>query len=160
MRARAPLAVRFERNILRGYDSGCWLWNGGVTSKGYGLISIGGRKNGHILAHRYAYLMANGEIPAGYVVCHACDVPACVNPRHLFAGTQIENMRDCLRKGRFNHGSRGRGGDLSSCAKLTADAVRAIRSSSESLAVLGRRYGVDKTAISAVRRRKTWRAIA
>ena len=74
----------------------CWLWTGANVG-GYGHINIGGRM---VRSHRLSYEWANGPIPKGLVVCHRCDTPACVNPAHLFAGSQRDNHKDCYVKGR------------------------------------------------------------
>jgi len=78
-------------------NSGCLLWLGGTLPFGHGMIRSRGR---HIGAHRAAWEEANGEIPNGMWVLHSCDVPSCINPRHLFLGTQADNNRDMFRKNR------------------------------------------------------------
>lgn len=80
---------------------GCWLWTGGVNWKGYGRL--GGGKPGskwRESAHRLSYRLTYGSIPEGMHVCHRCDVPRCVRPDHLFLGTNTDNVRDAIRKGR------------------------------------------------------------
>jgi hypothetical protein len=83
--------VEFDTN------GGCWLWSGRVDRYGYGTKMRSGRRG---LAHREFYRSFVGPIKAGLFVCHKCDVPTCVNPAHLFAGTHLENMLDMHRKGR------------------------------------------------------------
>lgn len=79
---------------------GCRLWIGAKSRHGYGSLSW---KMKRLVAHRAAYECAFGPIPSGMVVCHRCDVPACINPTHLFIGTQRDNIRDMISKGRHPH---------------------------------------------------------
>lgn len=130
-------------------NSGCWLWLGRLNAKGYGTIFANG---GHVLAHRLSFQVFKGSVPTKKCVLHMCDVRCCVNPEHLYLGTQFENMNDMESRGRGNHPSRESHG----LAKLTVATVQAIRASSETHAALGRRFGVTKENISAIRRRLTW----
>ena len=78
-------------------DDGCWLWTAGGTKAGYGLFHPSTVK---VYAHRYSYVLANGPIPEGMVVRHDCDTPRCVNPAHLRLGTNADNVRDRVQRGR------------------------------------------------------------
>lgn len=76
----------------------CLVWRGGFARRGYGVATWRGRAR---LAHRVAYELRNGPIPAGLNVLHACDNPPCIEPAHLWVGTQSENLLDAGRKGRL-----------------------------------------------------------
>lgn len=88
-----PDDERFNSNIDRSDQSGCWVWTGGKSRGGYGVFNLGarGRKT---LAHRWAYERYVGPIPPGQLVRHHCDNPPCVNPAHLTTGTHKDNADD------------------------------------------------------------------
>lgn len=90
---------RFWDKVNRRDAHECWMWNSTKDGNGYGFFKI---KNRSIRAHRMMWSISNSkEIPEGMVICHSCDTPGCVNPAHLFVGTQLDNMRDCAEKGRM-----------------------------------------------------------
>lgn len=155
------LAERFWEKVDRGGANECWLWTASLNAAGYGQLYRGGRP---IVASRISWELANGPIPAGAFVLHRCDTPACVNPRHLFLGTQTDNMKDMVKKGRSPggaHGSEPRGTDHWR-AKLTPQRVRAVRrrfNAGESAKQIADRFGVDRMTIKAVLSGKTWRHV-
>ena len=81
-------------------NSGCWIYAGAGPHDGYGNFTYGGRSGVTVGAHRFMWLATFGEIPPGANVLHRCDMPFCVNPDHLFLGTQTDNMVDMVAKGR------------------------------------------------------------
>ncbi len=90
---------RFESKYVKA-PSGCWLWQACKDSDGYGYLQVAGKSLG---AHRVSWKLINGSVPEGLYVLHSCDTPSCVNPDHLFVGTNTDNMRDKVKKGRdFN----------------------------------------------------------
>ena len=96
---------RFESKYIPEPNSGCWLWSGSLRgSYDYGQFSLTHTKP--VPAHRFSYTTYRGDIPKGMLVLHTCDVPTCVNPDHLFLGTQDDNMRDKVNKGRQAKGEK------------------------------------------------------
>lgn len=141
---------RFWSKVDRSGD--CWLWTG-AKSEGYGYCRSAGKMSG---AHRVSWQMANGQIPGGLHVLHRCDVRSCVNPAHLFLGTNADNMRDRDAKGR----QVGSPGERHPAARLTNSNVVLLRHvyamggyTQRELAPL---FGLSQSAVSAVVRRKTW----
>lgn len=91
------LKERFESKYIPEPMSGCWLWLDKLTRDGYGQMTY---KMKSMRAHRWSYSIHVGPIPNGLLVCHKCDTPACVNPKHLFVGTVKDNTEDMIKKGR------------------------------------------------------------
>lgn len=101
---KRPLAARFwEKVDKRGLDE-CWPWLAGTDGRGYGTIGPGREHVSDLKAHRVSYELNVGPIPAGMHVLHHCDNPPCVNPAHLWVGTDADNMHDMLAKGRGRWG--------------------------------------------------------
>lgn len=143
-----PLKERLRLNSSPN-KSGCLIWTGTIGAGGYGSIKIG--KN--IKAHRASWIAHKGEIPKGMMVLHKCDTPACINPDHLFIGTQLDNMRDALAKGR-NADTRG---TKNGRAKLTEAQIADIRQSEETAVATAAKYGVSSSLISQIRLGQCWR---
>lgn len=101
------IALFWDKVDIAGPDE-CWEWNAAIDVGGYGVFWIPPR---NCKAHRVSWIIANGAIPSGQFVCHTCDNRKCVNPAHLFIGTQSDNMQDCVAKGRHS-----RTGPINPCA--------------------------------------------
>jgi len=153
-------------DVVEDNDS-CWLWTAGVWTHGYGLFTINSKA---LLAHRYAYSIANGEIPPGFYCLHRCDTLLCCRPSHLFIGTQADNMADAMAKDRICKGDRHHWrlhpediprGSKTSNAVLTAAQVREIRriystKPRPTQRDLADQYRVGKSTIYAIINRKSW----
>lgn len=103
MRKRRPLMARFWAKVKVedvADPEACWLWDGGLDADGYGALGVGTREEGTVKSHRLSYAVLNHPIPDDLCVLHRCDVPACVNPDHLFLGTRVDNVEDMWAKGR------------------------------------------------------------
>lgn len=163
-------------------DSPCLLWTAGKNRKGYGHFYAGVMTT----AHRYAYILAHGPIEGGLHVLHKCDVKACVNPDHLYLGTNDDNIRDRAERIGFDavqrwdawhashdgrmakgdrwqesHAGKAPKGEAHHLTKITEDDVRAIRVAyiprkNGGLDALAAKYGVDRTTIHNIVVGKTW----
>lgn len=160
---REPVAasIRFWSKVDKRKQRECWPWKAACHRDGYGWFRPVPGANME-LAHRVSWKINRGAIPKGLYVLHKCDNPCCVNPKHLFLGTQLDNMRDMLSKGRS--GPRGGvKGEDSSSSKVTANQVRDIRKiyarGNVSYEALGRRYDVAGVTIGQIVRRDTWKCV-
>lgn len=148
----------FEARYVPEPNSGCWLWFGPVNEHGYGTL-----RNKY--AHRVSYELHRGEVGA-LCVLHKCDVPACVNPDHLFLGTRADNIRDCHSKGRMfvqTKKHRMARGERVYGSKLTPEKVIEIRrryAAGEQQIPLARIFGVTQGAIHSIVAGKTWKHVA
>ena len=151
---------RFWAKVDRKATDECWEWRGSHNKSGYGKFWSESKLRS---AHRVVWELTQGLIPDGLCVCHKCDNPSCVNPIHLFLGTQADNNRDRDRKGRTAHGkehglyARGKNNP---CAKLEPSQVRAIRlvyaAGGATQADLAQEYGVSCSQIWRIVNRKRW----
>jgi hypothetical protein len=144
--------------LIKGADDDCWLWTGPKNNKGYGQLT---ERQRHRYAHRIAYELYSGHIPAGHVICHHCDTPLCCNPAHLFVGTQADNMADMHKKGRArDRFTCARGADVGG-AKLTDDKVfeirRAYSAGEANQYELARRFEMGQPAIQLITSGRTWK---
>lgn len=150
-RGQVPIVDRFWLKVHK--TGTCWIWRGTIMSSGYGQISLGhpstpGSKRWR--AHRFSWELHFGPVPDGMVVCHKCDTPACVNPWHLFLGTQKQNVHDAIRKGRRNAFGHQR---------LSEDDVLVIRRQAAqgiSRQDIARAFSVAPNTVSGIVHRRSW----
>lgn len=144
---------RLEKKIERVTETGCWLWLGVVNDSGYGTIVFNGRVQ---RVHRLLWKELIGEIPEGMFLLHRCDIPCCVNPSHLFVGTQNDNMKDMARKKRSAIG-------VKNCmSKLADEDIRRIfllRADGLLQREIAVRFGVNRATISYILGGVTWRHV-
>ena len=98
--APEQLARRLANGLNAAPHGKCWDWTKRLNNEGYGGLRVGPKM---VLAHRLCYFLAFGPIPDGLLVCHRCDNPKCINPHHLFAGTNRDNLWDSISKGRRHY---------------------------------------------------------
>jgi len=155
--------VNKDGPVVRPELGPCWQWIGSVHRvTGYGQLQHG-RRGAKVSwrAHRLSYFLNVGELVDGLVILHACDNPACVNPRHLSQGTHQDNNDDMRHKGRDRTKYPVWRGEAHFSAKLTNEQVLEIRSlkGRETQPALARRYGVCRATIDNIQRRVNWKHI-
>lgn len=148
-----PRIQTFEDRYVIDKISSCWNWIGN-SYNGYGLFWNKGKQ---WKAHRFSYFYFIGTIPKGMNICHRCDNPACVNPEHLFLGTQKDNMQDMLKKGRGPVVS----GEKHPRAILDFNRVKEIKeriSNGESITKIAKDFTeVTRSVLYAIKYRKIWK---
>lgn len=158
---KLPARVRFWKRVNKNGPTHptldrCWDWVGYSRKDGYGILGVGGNL---VKVHKYSWELANGEIPSGLSVLHQCDRPCCVNPNHLYLGTQQDNIRDMSERDRIPLGE-----DKWS-AKLTVEIVLEIRKVYKPFCrrngthALARRFGVSGATVQAIIKRKKWKHV-
>ena len=135
---------------------GCWLWTAGVSSMGYGQINQGGKHGTHIAAHKLSWQLVNGPRPDNLFLCHTCDNRRCVNPDHLFLGTQKDNIQDAVRKGRKPHGE---GHPLARWTERDIIEMFAMQKRGAKQSEIARRFGTAQSNINIILTRKAWKHV-
>jgi hypothetical protein len=151
---RVDPSIRFWAKVAKGREDQCWEWTGGILANGYGGIRVDGF---YVRAHRFSWELHFGPIPFapgfhGMCVCHRCDNRRCVNPGHLFLGTNAENSADMRRKGRMPSLK----GEANPLSKLTDADVIDIRTSPLPASEMAARFLISKGNVGVIRRREAW----
>jgi len=143
---------KFYSNVQK--TDSCWVYSKSIEGSGYGYICVNGKTIG---AHRFSYLIHYGKIPHKMFVCHSCDNPSCVNPKHLFLGSHKDNMQDMVKK---NRGSLKKGAHRP-IAKLTETEVKEIFNLSGDLSQreLAKKFSVSQGLISNILNHKSWKIV-
>jgi len=155
-----------ERRSIPIPETGCWIWEGATSGTKpthlYGHLGVKTEEGSWktFYAHRLSYLIHKGAIPEGHYVCHSCDEPLCVNPEHLFVGTQQDNVNDMLKKNRGDDTPLFKSGENHYKAKLSEEDVTYIRANLTgwgSVAKLARKFGVTPGNISSIKHNRIWK---
>lgn len=151
------LMARLTRGSEKSEVNGCINWIKATNGIGYGTLKIKGKTE---YAHRLSYSLHNGEIDSDIKVCHKCDNPSCVNPYHLFLGTQSDNMKDCYDKGRSKIKPHSMSGAENPNAKLTEEEVIKIKSlieNGDTEQSIASKFNVSQGLINSIKKGKLWK---
>lgn len=152
---RTPIEERFARHFIPEPNSGCWLWTGAINSSGYGSINEGGSRPARILsAHRVAWEMFCGPL-TGEQVLHRCDVRSCVNPAHMFLGTNSDNVADRVAKGR----SAVMLGQANPRASMSDRIVVEIYNAVGPYRSIAIRFGVSLSSVQQIKAGRNWSSL-
>ncbi len=149
MRKVKPIIERFWSKVNK--TKTCWLWTKSTNSAGYGVIKV--YKGNMILSHRLSYEINTGEIPPGKHVLHRCDNPLCVNPKHLFLGSDDDNAKDKVSKGRQMKGEKNWN------AILTQQQANEIREAKGTHQEIANKFKIGRTHVTRIKLRELWKEI-
>lgn len=142
---------RFMALVKKDETTGCWVWQGKKRWRTkYGTFYNGEKQ---VSAHRWSYATFKGPIPEGKDICHTCDNPACVNPEHLWAGTERENMHDMMAKGRSVF---GRGGMPRKLKETDIPKIFKLKAEGWTQRAIAKKFGVAQPIISGVLKGTRW----
>ena len=151
MYTKKSLEKIFE-NVEMISECGCWIWMGSIGRKGYGRVEIYGIE---LRAHRLSWEFHHGPIPEGLCVLHRCDVRSCVNPQHLFLGTNDDNIRDMVAKKRQSAPR----GEHNGSAKLSESDVKNIRADNRFQRIIASDYGISQTSVCNIKNHRRWKTV-
>jgi hypothetical protein len=146
------IAERFMEHVNK--TPSCWIWTASTDRDGYGHMWVDGKL---IPTHRLAYLLFVGDIQNNFYVLHSCDNPICVNPNHLFLGSQTDNMQDMIKKNRIPPRSGENNGRSKITQKQAVEIKEKYSTGKFTQAQLSDEYGISKSAIAYITRCEHWK---
>lgn len=132
----------------------CWIWLGRKNLKGYGMFDF----NNGVLAHRFSYYLHIGEIPKGLCVCHSCDNPSCVNPRHLWIGTHSDNRENARVKNRLPSLKGSKNGNSKLIEEQVIEIKRLLKENI-SMTKISKQFNISFGSVANIKIKKTWKHI-
>jgi hypothetical protein len=141
---------------IKKHKSGCWNWIGSKYPTGYGRFSYKKHKG---YAHRMSYIVFKGKIKKNFCVCHACDNKACINPDHLWLGTQKDNIIDCINKGRRAIYKTGENHKNHKLINKQIIEIKYKLKNNMPIYKIAKHYFVHINTIYAIKNNKTWKHI-
>lgn len=148
-RPRISISEKIANKVAKIPETGCWIWLGSITKHGYGKMTLGAKT--HISAHRASYELKHGQIPEGMLALHHCDVKCCVNPDHIFLGTQQANMNDKVCKNRQANGIKH------GMSKLTEEQAKEAKFGNVKPVELAKKFNCSATTIRQIRSGLYWK---
>lgn len=162
-RNQSSMRSRFLRDLsspdaVKGHctisERGCWIWNHAKNQFGYAIFTLQNRII--CVGHRYVWQLCNGPIPYGLIICHHCDTPSCVNPDHLCLGTQKDNIRDMIQKGRMGWRPKGEQQHSSIFTKTQIREMRRMHSKGLKIVEIWPKFGGSYQSVRRAIRGISW----
>lgn len=147
------LIEKFHSMVMPEPNTGCWLWNGKIHNGGYGIMFTNGTS---YLTHRLSYTIHKGKIQKGLFVCHTCDVRSCVNPDHLFLGSNEDNVADMVRK---NRQAKGEHNSKTKLDEHTVRQVMCLYSIGMGSTIISKMFSMSQATIWQIMHGKIWNHI-
>lgn len=134
-------------------ETGCWIWTGKLHKEGYGVVCD--ESNKPMLAHRASWMLFRSDIPDGMIVCHKCDTPSCINPSHLFLGTDADNNKDMMSKKRNAQPK----GSRTANSKINESIAIEIFNARGTLKEIASKYGLFFSTVHKIKSKESWKHI-